>query len=223
MPKSQQFDESKFPGNSISSRVAPVRPESRGTNDIPDEQRRRVPRGHAIRRKYTLAENVAKIIFGDESRGIAQYIVNEVLMPTLKTMINDTITMGVEKILYGEGSGAPSRRNRRDRDTVVSYSSMYRNREDRPSRNPRRYDPKHFDLDDIFFKDGPEAMEVLDAMCDQLEKYEEVSVADYLDYAGIEGATWVDSKWGWKDLSRAFHTHTRYGYAIVLPKPIELD
>lgn len=183
---------------------------------------RRAAKTRAVVRKKTFAQSIAEAIVGD-SHEIGGYIANDVLIPAFKNTIQEMVTSGIEMLLFGERKSSRSR----DRDrgaTKVSYGSYYkdRDRSDRYERPRPAYRDK-FNLGEIYFKDGRDADDVLQNLCDALEEYEEVSVREYFDLAGIEGAGWTHDKYGWRDLRDARCTHTRYGYSIILPDPIELD
>jgi hypothetical protein len=186
---------------------------------------RRVVRGEVIRKKRTLIQSIAEAIVGDGSRDVVGYILNEVLLPAAKSTIQDMVTSGIEMFLYGESKG-PSR-GRRDKDrSVVSYNSYYKNRDRDDDRREHRRAAKYvdrFNLNEIYFKEHGDAEGVLEELCDRLEEYDEVTVADFFELANIDGATWVHHKYGWTDLKRAYNTHTRHGWAIVLPDPEELE
>jgi len=215
--------EEEFPSNSKSKRIVPMR-ESRRTNkeeetEVEPKRARRAIKAHAVRRKKTMFQSIAEALVGDGSNNVGSYVLNDVLLPAAKNTIQEMITTGLEMLLFGEARGGHSRGRDRDR-TVVSYGKYYKDKErgrDRPSYRDR------FDLDEIFFNNQSEAEDVLDELCELLEEYEQVTVADYFELAGIDGASWAHNKYGWEDLRKAYHTHTRNGYVIVLPKPIELD
>jgi hypothetical protein len=220
---SHNVEEEAFPSNSNASKVAPIRPEYReedGANIVEEPQPiTKTIKGRAIRRKKSLSRSIKETFINENSKNVGHYIVFEVLIPAAKNMIQEMFTQGIEMFLFGESGGGRNRSKRMDK-TIVSYGSMYRRDSERPeSRHSRR---DKFDLSEIFFKRGDEANEVLEQLCDQLEKYDEVTVSDYFDFAGINGANWVHAKWGWTNLKRAYCTHTRNGYAIVLPDPEEL-
>lgn len=222
----RKIEPDELPSNSIQNRTAPTRNDDR-------EQKRavivrnssRVQRSvepRALRKKKTLAQTIASTLVGNDSQDVGSYVLHDVLIPAAKNTISEMITTGLEMLLFGEARSKP-----RDRDrgsTRVSYGKYYKDRDERPQRAlPRRNLRDKFDLSEIFFKDGRDADDVLASLIDTLEQYEEVSVADYFDLAGISGAGWAHQKYGWTDLRGAYCTHTRDGWAIVLPDPVELD
>jgi len=223
----------EFKGNSISSRI--VSTETRGNPrkaeviDPPKKSVVKTIKGQAVRKKRTISESLSKTFLGDDTRGVAQYVLYDVLIPAAKNTIQEMFSTGLEMLLFGETRA--SSRSRGDREkggrSVVSYGSFHRG--DR-SRNENPFNSRtqgrgrgRFDLDNIIFRRGDEAAEVLDGLCDLLDQYEQVTVADFYELAGVEGGTWADQKWGWENLAKAYCTHTRGGYAIVLPKPVELE
>jgi hypothetical protein len=226
MDRMMNTEEEEFPGNSITSKVAPIRefykPNDKPsiattldtTNDIP----KKVSKPKAIRRRKSITRSIRETFVNEDSKNVFQYVIFEVLVPAAKTMIQEMVTQGIEMFLFGEAGG----RSRNKGQTIVSYGDMYKRREEgrvaiRSSRRDR------FGLQDIYFRKGEEASEILEALCEILDKYDQVTVADYFDVAAVEGSTWVHAKWGWENLKKAYCTHTRNGYAIVLPEPIELD
>jgi len=227
-----ELREEDFPSNSRASRVAPIRESKRKPTeeaDISIERKskfRRIPKGSkAVRRKRTLTQSIAESLVGEGSQNVGGYILHEVLLPAAKSTIADMITGAIEMVLYGE-TKPKGRGDKKDRN-YVSYGSYYRgSREDRDERPARRKfatrgDP--FDLGEIYFRQGYEADDVLSQLQDALTEYEEVSVSDFFDIAGIDGAKWAHAGYGWTNLDKAYCTHTRNGWQIVFPDPIKLD
>jgi hypothetical protein len=236
MTKTKSIEE--LPGNSISSRSAPVRPSKRVKKEVEpvveavEEPRKpRAIRAQIVRKKKTLSHTIAEAFVGDGTNGVGGYILNDVLIPAFKNLVTDAVTSGIEMLVYGETRGRSRGRDRERGPKVINYSSFskrrYRDDDDDDDRRSRRRpsvkDP--FDLNEIFFKDPGDADDVLEELCERVEEYEQVSVADYFELAGIDGSTHTHFKWGWDDKmpKKAFCTHTRHGWAIVLPEPIPLD
>ena len=215
-----------LPSNSKSSKSAPIRERKTRKSRVeiidpePKPRTNMAPRAQGIRRKKTLAQSVAEAFVGDTTQNVGAHILYEVLLPAAKETIQSMVTTGIEMLLFGEAR--PKSRDR-DRGTRVSYGSYYKGERDREDRRPRPTRGDKFDLNDIYFRHGDEADQVLESLQEALEDYEAVTVRDYFDAAGISGATWIHEKWGWDDLSRAYCTHTRNGYVIVFPPPIELE
>lgn len=222
----RNLSEEDLPANSRAARIAPIRQDrsirEEGEN-IPEPKKlvRTIP-GRAVLKKKTFTQSIAHSLVGGETRDVGMYILRDVLIPAAKNLIQEMVTSGIEMFLFGEPSGRGRPRDKDRGKSIVSYGNYYKDR-DREERRPTRVARDKFDLGDIFFKDHNDAEDVLTQLCEALEEYEQVTVADYFELAGIDGSTWTHHKWGWEDLRRAKLTHTRHGYAIILPDPIELD
>jgi len=224
-----------LPGNSKASRrAAPVRGKTARPRKSPEKtiisetvRTRPVSRASGIVRKPTFIQSIAKSFVGEGVQSVGAYILYDVLIPAAKTTIQDMIISGIDMLLYGEVRSGSKSRSRGDSHGQVSYGNFYKRGGGRPE--PKYAHPKtiamgnRFELDEIYFRYGNEASDVLESMMELLEQYDEVTVTDYYDLAGVDGATWAHNKYGWKDLTKSFCTHTRNGYAIVLPEPMELD
>lgn len=225
MAKVNSSNDDRLPPRSKSGKTALIRPEELGGRVKPLGIRKVKELGvQAVRKQVPLTRRIARSLLNDESRSIGSYILYDILIPAAKSMITESIQSGIEMLIYGEtgyrrhpsySRGAPT----------VSYGSFYQRNDRRDERPVKRFSHGRFNLDEIIFKNGSDCADVLAALCDHIEEYEQVSVAEYYDYAGVEGVTWTDHKWGWtgSDLSNAYCTHTRGGYVIVLPEPKELE
>jgi len=228
--KKVKLDEEEFPTNSKSSKqIVPMREEEpkreRNKDEDPLVRRRKVRKsieGRALVKKKSFTQSIAQALVGDNTNNVGFYIINEVLLPAAKNTISEMVTSAIEMFLYGDTNERG--RSKRDKGrTTVSYGSYYNRGRDRDEERHRPSYRDKFNLDDIYFRSGDEASEVLDDLGELLEDYEQVTVADFFELAGIDGASWAHNKYGWEDLRKAYCTHTRHGYKIVLPKPIALD
>lgn len=227
MTKKTKIEE--LPSNSKSRRVAPIRNNKPAEDEMHGpamdiQPKRTVRRARVIQRKKTFIQSIAEAFVGDGENNVGSYILRDVLVPAFKSLITDAVTSGVEMLVYGETSGRRSKARDRDK-TVINYGSFSRRDrdDDRRERRPTASYRGRFDLNEIYFKDHNDAEEVLDELGDRAEEYDEVSVADYFELAGIDGVTHAHYKWGWTSMRKAFITHTRHGWAIVLPEPEALE
>lgn len=216
-----------LPSNSNAGKVGVVRPTKRAKRvkpvEVVEEPKKEVRQiAKAVRRKKTLTESIAETFVGPEGDGVGTYILRDVLLPAAKDTIRDMVTNGIEMILFGSPRSSGRSRDRGG-STRVSYGSFYRDRDERYERRREPVSRSRFNLDEIIFAHHDEAEDVLQEMLEHLEQYREISVADYLEMAGVDGGTWAAQKWGWTNLDRAYNTHTRGGWTLVLPKPIELE
>lgn len=219
----KSITEEEFPSNSNTKQKAPIREDRTVEKEVaffePPKKSRRPIKGKATLKKKSFIQTIASAFIGESTDNVGGYILHEVLIPAAKNTIQEMVQSGIEMLLFGE------RQSRKPKDrgsTKISYGSYYKDRDDHRDRPRASYRDK-FDLSEIYFKDHNDAEDVLSNLCDTLEEYEQVTVADFFDLAGIDGATWAHHKYGWTDLRRAYNTHTRGGWQIVFPDPVELD
>lgn len=227
MARINSNNDDRLPPRSKSEKTAIIRPNELGEKRVKSRGVRKVKElgVQAVRKQVPLTRRIARSLLNEESRDIGSYILYDILIPAAKSMITESIQSGIEMLIYGE-TGQRRRPSYNRASPTVSYGSFYqRNNDHRNERPVKRFSNARFNLDEIVFKNGSDCSDVLAALCDHIEEYEQVSVAEFYDYAGVEGATWTDHKWGWtgSELSDAYCTHTRGGYVIVLPEPKELE
>lgn len=157
---------------------------------------------------------LAELFIAEDILDIKEFLVKEVVVPTIKEMIVGS----VEMLFFGEYRGKKNKKKRTDY-TRASYE------DDRPYRRSRDSDRSRrtrFDFDSIAFSTRAEAEEIVDILCDQLEDYDYVTVGEFYDLAGIDAEA-TDDDWGWKDLSSVKAVRTRYGdWILSMPRPREV-
>ena len=178
----------------------------------------KVTSGKVVQKKKSLGKKFAETFLGDDIESVSSYILHDVIIPAAKNMMSDTVSNGIEMLLFGQVRGS---RTRRDRDkSYVSYSSYY-DRDKKPTRPSARNTSRH-NFDDIILETRGEAEEVLSHLVDLTEDYGMASVADLYDLVGIT-SNFTDNKYGWDNLSSASVNRVRDGYLISLPRTIVLD
>ena len=225
MAKIRSINDDQLPPRSKAGRTASIRPQELGNSVRPRGVRKVKELGvQAVRKQVPLTRRIARSLLNEESKDIGSYILYDILIPAAKSMITESIQSGIEMLIYGE-TGQRRRPSHSRGGLTVSYGNFYQRNDRRDERPAKRFSNARFNIDEIVFKSGTDCSDVLAALCDHIEEYEQVSVAEFYDYAGVEGATWTDHKWGWtgSELSDAYCTHTRGGYVIVLPEPKELE
>jgi hypothetical protein len=206
----------EYPSNSFKSRKEAL---------IPEKNVTKVTKGGVIKKKKSLSDSFAQMIYSEDTRSIGAYIVYDVLIPAFKDTISQMITTGIEMLLYGESNKNRNtfRRGGRDRDpsrTHVSYNSFSNRERDRGQRDSRNKFRQRFD--DVILDTRADAEEVLSNMVDLIDNYGVVTVADFYDLIGLPGE-WSDNKYGWENLSQAYVERVRLGYTLALPKTTVLD
>lgn len=198
------------------------------TQKYKEMQRKETTEGKKIEKVVTAPVKVKKksgvsklveTFISDDAESIKSYAISSVLIPAAKKAISDIVTNGIDILLYGESG---RRRKESGNTSYVSYRSYY----DRDSRddNRRRDDgPKtRFDYDNIVFGTRSEAVAVLDSMCDVIDKYGFVTVADLYDMVELTHP-FTAAKYGWTNLSTAKTVGVSDGYILKLPKAMVID
>ena len=177
--------------------------------------------GSAKIQKKPITKRFLETFLAGDVRDVKQYILMDVMVPAIKDTISDILTKGIEMMIFGETKSSSAKKKTSGGGTYVSYGSAFREKSERlPSYRNRM----SHEFDDIVFETRGDAETVLDSLGGVLEKYEQVTVADFYDLCEIS-ITWADDaeKWGWTDLRNAYVSRAgRDGYIINLPKPIKL-
>lgn len=175
--------------------------------------------GKVVERKKPLGKRIAETFTGDDTRTVGQHILFEVILPAIKQLISDTVSQGIERLLFGESS--------RHSRTVTrpGYNAYNRvtpaSRRDEPRSLSSRARATH-DFNEIVLESRGEAEKVRDDLTACIDQFDVATVSDLYDLVGITGS-FQDDKWGWYDLRDARITRVREGYLLDLPKtqPIE--
>ena len=161
-------------------------------------------------------KRAADTFMAEDANSIGSFIVRDIVVPTIRDTIYDIITGGLSMAMYGS---TKARSKNRPSGTLGgsyvsygSYSSSNPTKAQQPARNTDR-----INVDDLIFGMADEAHQVIDAMCDRLERYGTVTVQDLYDLIGVS-APRTAMYWGWTDLSEARVRKIREGWLIELPR-----
>lgn len=181
----------------------------------------RVTTSEVVRRKQPVGRRLTKNLVGGDAHGAWGHVFVEILFPAARAMIADTLTGGIERMIFGDRGGGRSRYDR----GYTPYNAMSRDRysreEDDRGRMSRRGRANH-SFDEIIIEHRVDAERVLDRMDEFIGRYQVATVADLYGLVG-ESSSYVDRKWGWRDLRDAQPRRVRHGYLLDLPKPEWLD
>lgn len=165
-------------------------------------------------KKKSEVRKFADIFVADDVANVKGYIVNELIIPTIKNTISNIVRDGIDMLLFGS-----PRRDNKPRGAIghVDYTKYSRD-EPRTTNATRSAIYRH---EDIVVDTRGEAEEVITQMEAVIETYGMVSVADLYDLVGISG-NYTDHKYGWTNLHNAEPIRVRDGYMIKLPKALPL-
>lgn len=183
----------------------------------------------AVQRKMSIGRRIKNALVVDDAQSIGAYLLEDVVIPTVKTLISDIAVGAIERALYGEARGRPMSSSRISGRGYTPYNRIYSSGsrvtppDDGPgdkrelSRDARR----SHDFGEIVFESRAEAYEVLDRLNDQIKSFDVATVGDLLDLSGIT-ATHVDENWGWRTLATALVRRVRNGYILDLERPVKI-
>lgn len=175
---------------------------------------KKVVSGPVITKKKSGFSNLADTFITEDVENVKQYIIMDVIIPTVK----DTVLEMIRMFFYG-GTGKSSSSYRKNRP---SYRDYYDNDSGRKntSTNYRRNSGLHYE--DVVLPTRMDAVEVLDRLNEVIDEYGIVSVSDLHDLVGMSGP-YTANNFGWSNLNNAKIIRVRDGYLLELPKPLPID
>lgn len=189
--------------------------------DTKQERRKieKVVRGTAKTKKKSEISKFANAFVPENKANIRDYIVWDVIFPTIKDTVWEILSNGIHMVLFGESSRGRKNSTPGSRVNYNNISSGTSRSIDRFADNKTR---NGYSYDNVYLESRGEAEEVLTRMDELIELYGTVSIADLYDLVGITGQ-YTDNKYGWRNLRNAEAVRTRDGYLLKLPKALPLD
>ena len=195
--------------------MAEYKPNSRKSKEEAKELPEKVVKPVVSGKTSTRSNNVRKVtnlFVSEDASNIKSYILMDVLVPTVKKAIVDT----VEMIMYGE-----SRSKRANKQpNYVSYRSY--SDDDRSHTRRSNISSSRFDYDDIIFASRGDAEYVLSNMMNIVKEYGMVTVSDFYELSNVT-APYTAANYGWMGLRTAEVRRVSGGYVLKLPTPMAID
>lgn len=206
-----------YPSNSHKERETPT---------TPPKKVEKVVTGEVVTRKRPLGRRIVETFAGEDVHSVGGYILFEVALPALKTMISDMASQGVERLLFGEVRRSSSIHRGPGYSNYTSYNRMHassreRERREEPRPMSHRARASH-DFGEIVLASRVEADDVLDRLSELIERYDVATVSDLYELVGITGS-FTDDKWGWTDLRGSEIRRVRDGFLLMLPRTMPID
>lgn len=171
-----------------------------------------------IKRESTARKVVGEII-REDARSVGETVLWDVIIPTVKNLISDTVTRGIESMLYGGDSRPRSRTSYSD---YSGYSRPKGNRDRstdrRERRSARQAEPER---NEIIFDSRSDANNVVDRMSDIIDQYGQASLADLNALIGAS-SNFIDDNWGWTDMGSFNVRQVRDGFMLTHDEPQSL-
>lgn len=171
-----------------------------------------------VKRESTAKKVVGEII-REDAKSVGETVLWDVIIPTVKNLISDTVTRGIESMLYG-GDSRP-----RSRNPYSDYSGYSRpkDRRDRPAERRSTRSARHAEPErnEIIFDTRSDANDVIDRMSDLIDQYGQVSLADLNALIGAS-SNFIDDNWGWTDMGSFDVRQVRDGFMLTHDEPQSL-
>ena len=176
--------------------------------ELQEKKVEKVVTGSVRTKKPSVVKKMFSTFISEDSKDIKSHIVDDIIIPTIKDLLMDTLGM-----LLGRGTrGAGYRRTGSDK---VSYAQCYSG--GRYASNETVKERPRFDMDDIIFETRADAEAVIDQIIDIIDAYGKATVADLYDAADLT-QPYTSNKYGWTNFSSAEVVRNGDGYVIKLPK-----
>lgn len=199
----------------------PTRPEGSypGNSDRAKQKKEIVSVAKARIKRESTAKKVVGEIIREDARSVGETVLWDVIIPTVKNLISDTVTRGIESMLYG-GDSRP-----RSRSSYSDYSGYSRPKgtRDRPAERRERRSARHAEPErnEIIFDTRSDANDVIDRMSDLIDQYGQVSLADLNALIGAS-SNFIDDNWGWTDMGSFDVRQVRDGFMLTHDEPQSL-
>lgn len=199
----------------------PTRPEGSypGNSDRAKEKKEIVSVAKARVKRESTAKKVVGEIVREDARSVGETVLWDVIIPTVKNLISDTVTRGIESMLYGSDSRPRSRSSYSD----YSGYSRPKDRRDRPAERRSTRSARHAEPErnEIIFDTRSDANDVIDRMSDLIDQYGQVSLADLNALIGAS-SNFIDDNWGWTDMGSFDVRQVRDGFMLTHDEPQSL-
>lgn len=182
-----------------------------------DKRAEKVVRGK-VKTKTNEVRKWTDIFFSEDTANVGNYIVMDVLVPSIKKAIYDIVVNSLDMSLFGGrgGSGGGRRTISDSKASFRDYNGVSRrDKEERSYGRSTRVDV----YEDIVFESRADAKEVLEGMDECMEAYDFVRVADMYDLAGLTCEHTLNN-YGWTDIRNAKIVPASGGYIIRMPRPL---
>lgn len=156
------------------------------------------------------------MFFSEDTANVGNYILMDVLVPSIKKAIYDIVVNSLDMSLFGGRGGSGGKRSTHDKISFRDYNGISR-REERSYSNTAR----DAGYQDIVYETRADARDVLDSMDEILETYDTVSVADMYDLSGLSCDHTLNN-YGWTDIRNAKIVPVSDGYIIRMPRAINI-
>lgn len=184
-------------------------------------QARPVVQGTVTSKETSMAKRTARSLLADDMNNVKNYIILDVLIPTIKDAVVNIVSNGISMLVYGDS--APSKSGSR-----FNYNGITNRKSSSPTRDLKAMAADRrvtHDFRDVAFERRNDALEVLSMMNEYIMDYGNCSVYDFYQFARQEEyAKFTDRDWGWTQLGNIEIVRLYGGkFALNLPRAERLE
>lgn len=180
-----------------------------------EEQKKEIKKISGAKARSNPGRMIKSSLINSDVEDIKQYVIFEVLLPSLKKAAWDIISNGSHMMIFGDKKSSNSQQS----SSRVSYRSYYDGAKNyEPNRVQAR---QNYAYSDIVFENKYSADECLEQMCDIIDHYDVVSIAELYEIAGLNSVP-TDHNYGWTNLANARIDRDRDGWVIKFPKVVAI-
>jgi hypothetical protein len=188
---------------------APTKPETKPVE--------KVVAGKVVAKPKSGLAKFVETFFAEDIHKVKDYIVKDVIMPTIKDTVWTIIARGSERMLYGEAGHAP----KNSKLPFINYNGLFKTNTTPTPSAPST--GSQYSVDNIILEERGDAEKVLTAMNAHIAEYGEVSIATLYEFIGEPIGDFMSTRWGWRSLNTAGIMRTSNGgYKLDLPRPVSL-
>ena len=169
-------------------------------------------------KKRSPLRHAADIIFSGDRTNIKEDIIDEIVLPSIRDLIYEALSRGLESIFFARGERRGSRNSNR---SYISYNT-YSDRDRRDDRRDRYRSSRDLG-EDLEYDTYQEAFDVKEEMLEILQTFGAVTVADLYDASKrTPPGGFPNEYYGWVDLADCYISKYRGRYILHMPHPVEL-
>ena len=181
----------------------------------------KVVKGTAKIKKKSEVSKFTDIFVSEDISNVKSYLFTDVIIPSVKKVVLELFTEGIEMLLYGEVRGGRSKSGSVAGN--ISYNRYYDPRErDRFASDSRTSSRTVYNPGSVIVETRGEAEAVLARMDEIIASYGVASVLDLYELVGITGS-FTDNKYGWFNIRNAKIVRSGGSYVIEMPKAMPID
>lgn len=190
------------------------------TTQKPSEKKiEKIVTGNVTIKKKSAFAKIRDMFIAEDADKVGNYIMMDVLVPSIKRAIVDIIKSSADMIFGTKGSQKSNGSTYTYGGTpYVSYSSQSSKQKSETINSAK----SQYEVGDFIFENRKDAEDVLDKLDEIISAYGQASVADLCEMVNAP-YDFVANKYGWKNIHDAVPIRVPDGYSLRLPKSMPLE